>query len=77
MHHSFSVDFKVRCKTRQKNEYIVSTFTSGVVVSLRASERKVWSSKLYRNTIGIRQEGHPEIKVLRCYSTKSDSKASV
>ena len=28
--------------------------------SLRALERKVWSSKLNRNTTGIRQEGHSE-----------------
>ena len=50
---------------------------SGVVVSLRASGRKVSSSKLYKNTTGIRQEGHPEFKVLRCSSRKSGSKASV
>ena len=49
----------------------------GVVVSLRASERKVWSSKLYRNTIGIRHEGHPKFEVLRCSSAQSGSKASV
>ena len=48
----------------------------GVVVSLRASERKVWSLKFYRNTAGICQEGHQEFKVLRCSSTKSVSKAS-
>ena len=35
-------------------------------LSLRVSERKVWSSKLYTYTTGIRQEGHPEFKVLRC-----------
>ena len=49
----------------------------GVVVSLRASERKVWSSKLYENTTGIRQEGHPEFEVLRYSSTKSGSQAKV
>ena len=49
----------------------------GVEVLLQASERKVWSSKLYRNTGGIRQEGHRKFKVLRCSSTKSDSKVSV
>ena len=48
-----------------------------VVVSLRASERKVWSSKLYRSITGIRQEGHPEFKMLFCSSTKSGSKAIV
>ena len=48
-----------------------------VVVLLRVSERKVWSSKLYRNTAGIRQEGHPEVEVLRCSSTKSGSESSV
>ena len=47
---------------------------SGVVAGL---EQKVWSSKLYRNTAGIRQEGHPEFKVLPCSSKKSGSKASV
>ena len=47
------------------------------MVVLRASEQKVWSSKLYRNTTGIRQEGHQEFKVLRCSSKKSGSKASV
>ena len=31
-----------------------------MVVLLQASERKVWSSKLYRNSAGIRQEGRPE-----------------
>ena len=30
-----------------------------------------------RNAIDIRQEGHPEFKVLRWSSTKSGSKASV
>ena len=35
-----------------------------VVVSLWASQRKVWSLKLYGNNTGIRQEGHPELKVL-------------
>ena len=49
----------------------------GLVVLLRASEQKVWSSKLYRNTAVVRQEGHREFKVLRCSSTKSGSKASV
>ena len=49
----------------------------GAVVSLRASERKVWSSKLYKNTTGIRQKGRQEFKVLRYSSTKSGSKASV
>ena len=49
----------------------------GVVVSLRALNRKIWSSKLYRNTTGIRQKGHPEFKVLRCSSTKSGSRVSV
>ena len=49
----------------------------GVVELLRALEQKVWSSKLYRNTAGIRQEGHPEFKVPRCSSKKSGSKASV
>ena len=49
----------------------------GVAVSLRASEQKVWSSKLNRNTAGIRQEGHMEFKVLRCSSKKSGSKSSV
>ena len=48
-----------------------------VVVLLRASEQKVWSSKLYINTTGIRQEWHPEFKVLRCSSKKSGLKASV
>ena len=48
-----------------------------VVVLLRASEQKVWSSKLDRNTTGIRQEVYPEFKVLRCSSKKSGSKASV
>ena len=38
----------------------------GIVVLLRASEQKVWSSKLYENAAGIRQEGHPEFK---CYVT--------
>ena len=49
----------------------------GIVVLLHASEQKVGSSKLYRNTAGIRQEGHPEFKVLLCSSKKSGSKASV
>ena len=49
----------------------------GVVVLLRVLEQKVLSSKLYRNTAGIRQEEHPEFKVLHCSSKKSDSKASV
>ena len=44
---------------------------------MRASERKVWRSKLYGNTTSIRQEGHAEFKVLRCSSTKSGSKANV
>ena len=48
-----------------------------VVVLLRALEQKLWSSKLYRNTAGIRQEGHPEVEVLRCSSTKSGSESSV
>ena len=52
-------------------------FRRGVVELLRASEQKVWSSKLYRNTAGIRQEEHPEFKVLCCSSKKSGSKASV
>ena len=47
------------------------------MVLLRASEQKVWSSKLYRSIAGIRQEGHPGFKVLRCSSKKSDSKASM
>ena len=50
---------------------------SGVVVSFRDLERKFCSSKLYKNTTGIRQEGHLLFKVLRCSSTKSDSKRSV
>ena len=49
----------------------------GVVVLLRASEREVWSSKRFRNTSGMRLEGHPEFKVVRCSSTKSASKANV
>ena len=52
-------------------------YSRGVVVSLRALERKLWSSKFCRNTTGIPQEGHPEFEVLRCSSTKSGSKASV
>ena len=49
----------------------------GVVVLLQASEHKVGSSKLYKNIVGICQEGHPEFKVL-CYSgKKSGSKVSV
>ena len=55
----------------------ISSSLRGVLVSLLASERKVWSSKLYSNTIGLRQKGHPEFTVLRCSSTKSGSKASV
>ena len=42
----------------------------GVVVSLRASEQKVLSLKFYKSTIRIRQEGHPEFKVLRWLSKK-------
>ena len=42
----------------------------GVVVLLQASERKVWSSKLHENIIGIRQEGHPELK---CYVAPTKS----
>ena len=34
----------------------------GVVELLRASEQKVWCSKLYRNTVGICQESNPEFK---------------
>ena len=49
----------------------------GVVVLLQALEQKVWSSKPYRSTAGICQEGHPEFKVLRCSSKKSGVKVSV
>ena len=49
----------------------------GVVVLLRASERKVWSLKLFQNTAGIRQKGHTEFNVRRCSNKKSGSKASV
>ena len=49
----------------------------GVLELLRAPEQKVWSSKLYRNTAGIRHGGHLEFEVLRCSSKKSGSKASV
>ena len=52
-------------------------FRRAVVVLLRASKRKLWSSKLYCNTAGIRREGHAEFKVLRCSSAKCGSKASV
>ena len=48
-----------------------------VAVFLRASERKIWSLKFYKNTIGICLEGHPEFKVLRYSNKKSGSKASV
>ena len=51
-------------------------FYRGVVVLLRASEQKVWSSKLCGSTAGIRQEGHPKFKVLCCSSKKFGSKAS-
>ena len=36
------------------------------MVLLRASKRKAGSSKLCKNTTGIRQKGHSEFKVLRC-----------
>ena len=45
--------------------------SKGVVVFLHASEQKVWSSKLYRKIAGIRQKGHPELKMLRYCSRKS------
>ena len=47
------------------------------MVLLRTSERNTWSLKLYRDTAGIHQEGHPKFKVLHCSSTKSGLKASV
>ena len=56
---------------------LIATSRRGGVVLLRASEQNVWSSKLNRNTASISQEGHPELKVLRCSSKKSGSKASV
>ena len=52
-------------------------FYRGEVVLLQASELKVWSSKLYKKTAGIRQDGHPKFKVLCRSSTKSGSKVSV
>ena len=33
--------------------------------------------KFYKSAVGIRQEGHPEFKVLRCFSKRSGSKARV
>ena len=54
--------------------YILDFETSrGVVVLLQALERMVWSSKLYENTTGIRQEGHPELKKLHRPSKRSGS----
>ena len=65
-------------KCKQFFRYYLETGTRRrVVVLLLASERKLWSSKLYRNTAGIRQEEHSEFKVLCCSNTKSGSKASV
>ena len=45
-------------------QFMNSCKRRGVVVWLRASERKLCSLKLYRNTAGICQEGHPEFKSL-------------
>ena len=59
---------------------IDNSFTSsrrGVVVLLRAPKLKIWSSKVFRNTVGIPQEEHPEFQVLGCSSKKSGSKLSV
>ena len=61
----------------KRSIFLLRSSRRAVVVSLRASERKVRSSELYRNTTGIRQEGHSEFKVLRYSSTKSGVKASV
>ena len=40
-------------------------------VLLQALERKVWSSKFYKNSIGIRLEGHPKFKAPRYCGSKA------
>ena len=57
-----------RCHSKEFFYFCISQSYGHICekLSLRASERKVWSSKLYKYTSGIRQEGHPKFKVLRC-----------
>ena len=70
--------FEVYCLGLTTNENETTLMLGnrcGVVVSLRASKRKVWASKFYEITISNRKKGHLEFKVQRCSSTKSFSKA--
>ena len=68
---------RIRFENSESGKVISKLAAGGVVVLLRASEQMVWSSKLYRNIADARHEGHPEFKVLHCFSKKSGSKLNV
>ena len=73
-------DFSAHVRMNKIAFLIYVPYTSslcGVVALLWALKQKVLSSKLYRSTTGIHQEGHLEFKLLRCSSKKSGLKTSV